>query len=77
MAHDEKMRRGGGGDAPGVRMTAPAGTPVRRSPEAPAPFAHGPYVEPVPAPRAPSDRPDALSQPRTVGGHTARLRVGE
>ena len=46
---------------PVSRSTAPAGTPYPVAPPSPAPF--------VPVPTA--------SQPRTVGGHTARLLVPE
>ncbi len=47
--------------APPSRSTAPAGTPYPVAPPSPAPV--------VPAPTA--------SQPRTLGGHTARLVVAE
>ena len=72
---DENTARGGLGPprakpAPIVRSTAPAGTPARPAdPAAPYPGAgHGSY----------SDRAvNKLTPPRTVGGHTARLNVGD
>src|SRR5262245_58225747 len=77
MGHDDKTARGGERARPGMRVTAPAGTPIRRSPE--DPFVPPPYPsqEPRLTPaRIPSDRPkDTLSPLRTVGGQTARLNI--
>src|SRR5690348_5347279 len=68
MDDDEKtVRDGGRGPLRAlspkvVRTTAPVGTPV----------------DPAAPQRIPSDRPmSALTPPRTVGGHTARLNVPE
>ncbi len=71
MDHDDKTapaRRG----LP-VRSTAPAGTPYPVAPPSPAPAA--PAVVAAAAP--PKPPPPTASQPRTVGGHTARLNVPE
>ena len=57
------------------RSTAPAGTPYPVAPASPAPApAARPNAVAAPAPKVPAP---TASQPRTVGGHTARLAVPE
>jgi hypothetical protein len=70
MDQDEKRARAPGG-ARAPRSTAPAGTPYPVAPPSPAPLA------PVPAAAPPRPPAPTASQPRTVGGHTARLAVPE
>lgn len=87
MNDDENTARGGFGPPraapkPGVRTTAPVGTPV--DPAAPRMQSDRPLHSagmkgpPINVPRAIPSEPSTTSPvPRTVGGHTARLNVAE